>query len=42
MLDGVIEDISEGPDGYRPEMFQVAVRDAIRAGGRGVFGEFYC
>ena len=42
MLNGVIEDDSEGPVGYRPEKLQFPVGNATRAGGRDVSSEFYC
>ena len=42
MYYGVVEYVSEGPDGYRPKVLQVPVGDAIRACAGGGFCEFYC
>ena len=42
MYYGVVEYVCEGPDGYRPKMLQVPVRDAIRASAGGGFCEVYC
>ena len=38
----MVEYVCEGPDGYRPKMLQVPVRDAIRASAGGGFCEVYC
>ena len=39
---GMVEYVCEGPDGYRPEMLQVPVGDAIRVSAGGWFCEIYC
>ena len=38
----MVEYVCEGPDGYRPKMLQVPVRDAIRTGAGGGFCEVHC
>ena len=42
MYYGVVKNVCEGPDGYRPKMLKVSVRDAIGAGAGGGFSEVYC
>ena len=42
MYYGLVEYVGEGPDCYRPKMFQVPVGYAIRASAGGWFCEIYC
>ena len=42
MCYGVVDYVSEGPDGYRPKMLHVPLGHAIRAGAGGGYCEIYC